>query len=153
LSPSSGEGDEDLSADARGGPRHTGERVRGRLRHASAPGPAGAAPAAEAAALTRVRENERRRSALAGPSPPVNGVEYPVRPLRVVRRDDHDGEAEALALHADPLGVIDVQVDAERRRVLRRRVAGEVGRFDDTLVPRLVDDAFQGNAEAGEPAA
>jgi hypothetical protein len=64
------------------------------------------------------------------------------RPVGVFRPDHHDSEPELF--HA--FGIVDIEIDTERGRAFRRTIATH-----DAVVPHLIDDPAQRNAQEPKP--
>jgi hypothetical protein len=80
-----------------------------------------------------------------------NGIQYFLSPLLVVRPDNHDAKAVLIAFHLHTLGIIDVQIDSESRRKLRRRILKAM-RSQTKTVPVIVDDTIDMDAMQQQPA-
>ena len=52
----------------------------------------------------------------------IDAFEHAFDPVRIVRIEHEDAKSEARALHANPIGIIDMQIDTEGRRVFRDRL-------------------------------
>jgi hypothetical protein len=77
---------------------------------------------------------------------PVDCLEHARRPVGVFRPDQHDSELELFAFLSHALGIVDMEIDTERGRAFRRTIATH-----DAVVPHLIDDPAQRNAQEPKP--
>src|SRR6185437_13774585 len=95
--------------------------------------------------MAHTESTSTTESGLVGPAP--YNFQHLHYPIQIGRRNNDHLEPMPLAFLGYTFGVINVQIDAKRRWVLRWPLPA-----DDTLMPMLIHHSIDRNAEAAEPA-